>query len=89
MRRRLDPDLVDELMDLWLPIFVEGIDLTREALLGEEMPDARITVYTRRIGDRLAGACLVASSDSMPSLGGHWRSCDHSRRRVAPASQLL
>ena len=66
----LDTGLVDELMDLWLPIFVEGIDLTREALLGEEMPDARITVYTRRIGDRLAGACLVASSDSTPSLGG-------------------
>ena len=66
----LDAGLVDELMELWLPIFVEGIDLTREALLGEEMPDARITVYTRRIGERLAGACLVASSDSMPSLGG-------------------
>ena len=27
-------------------------------------------VFTRRIGERLAGACLVASSDSMPSLGG-------------------
>ena len=66
----LAPVLVDELMELWLPIFVEGIDLTREALLGEEMPYARITVYTRRIDDRLAGACLVASSDSMPSLGG-------------------
>ena len=66
----LDIDLVDELMELWLPIFVEGIDLTREALLGEEMPDARITVYTRRIENRLSGACLVASSDSMPSLGG-------------------
>ena len=66
----LDIDLVDELMDLWLPIFVEGIDLTREALLGEEMPEARITVYTRKIENRLSGACLVASSDSMPSLGG-------------------
>ncbi len=66
----LDIDLVDELMELWLPIFVEGIDLTREALLGEEMPDARITVYTRRIDDTLAGACLVASSESTPSLGG-------------------
>ena len=66
----LDAGLVDELMELWLPIFVEGIDLTREALLGEEMPDARITVYTTRIGDSLAGGCLVASSDSMPSLGG-------------------
>ena len=66
----MDAGLVDELMELWLPIFVEGIDLTREALLGEDMPDARITVYTRRIGERLAGACLVASSDSMPALGG-------------------
>ncbi len=66
----LDPVLVDELMDLWLPIFVDGIDLTREALLGEEVPHSRITVYTRRMDGRLAGACLVASSDSMPSLGG-------------------
>ena len=66
----LDAGLADELMELWLPIFVEGIDLTREALLGEEMPDARITVYTRRFENRLSGACLVASSDSMPSLGG-------------------
>ena len=66
----LDPALVDELMDFWAPIFVEGIDLTRESLLGHESPDARITVYTRRIDGRLAGACLVASSDAMPSLGG-------------------
>ena len=66
----LNPDLVDELMELWLPIFQEGIDLTREALLGEEAPHSRITVYTRRIDGRLAGACLVASSHGMPSLGG-------------------
>ena len=66
----LDPALVDELMDFWAPIFVEGIDLTRESLLGHESPDARITVYTRRIDEEMAGACLVASSDAMPSLGG-------------------
>ena len=66
----LNPDLVDELMELWLPIFQEGIDLTREALLGEEASHSRITVYTRRIDGRLAGACLVASSHGMPSLGG-------------------
>ena len=66
----LDPALVNELMDLWLPIFQEGIDLTREALLGEESPEARIIVHTRRLSGKLAGACLVASSDSMPSLGG-------------------
>lgn len=66
----LDPVLVSELMDLWLPIFQEGIDLTREALLGEESPDARIIVHTRRLNGKLAGACLVASSNSVPSLGG-------------------
>ena len=66
----LNPGLVDELMDFWAPIFVEGIDLTRESLLGHESPDARITVYTRRIDEELAGACLVASSDAMPNLGG-------------------
>ena len=66
----LNPALVDELMEFWAPIFVEGIDLTREALLGGESPDARITVHSRRIDGELAGACLVASSDAMPSLGG-------------------
>ena len=66
----LDPALVDELMDLWLPIFEDGIDLTPEALLGEEVPHSMITVYTQRIAGKLAGACLVASSPSMPDLGG-------------------
>ena len=66
----LDPALVNELMDLWLPIFQEGIDLTREALLGEEAPHSRITVYTRRIDGELAGACLVVSSSALPDLGG-------------------
>lgn len=66
----LDPVLVDELMDLWLPIFEDGIDLTREALLGEEVPHSRITVYTRRIDGELAGACLVVSSPALPDLGG-------------------
>lgn len=66
----LNPSLVDELMDLWLPIFVDGIDLTRESLLGDEMPHSRITVYTRRIEGKLGGACLVVSSDATPSLGG-------------------
>ena len=66
----LDSALVDELMDLWLPIFEDGIDLTREALLGEEVPHSTITVYTRRIAGKLAGACLVASSPALPDLGG-------------------
>ena len=66
----LNPGLVDELIEFWAPIFVEGIDLTRESLLGHESPDARITVYTRRIDEELAGACLVVASDAMPSLGG-------------------
>ncbi|MYE54701.1 MAG: GNAT family N-acetyltransferase [Chloroflexi bacterium] len=66
----LDSALVDELMDLWLPIFEDGIDLTREALLGEEVPHSTITVYTRRIAGKLAGACLVASSPALPGLGG-------------------
>ncbi len=66
----LDSALVDELMDLWLPIFEDGIDLTREALLGEEVPRSTITVYTRRIAGKLAGSCLVASSPALPDLGG-------------------
>ena len=66
----LNANLTDELLDLWLPIFDGAIDLTREALLGEEVPHSRITVYTRRLNGKLAGACLVASSDATPGIGG-------------------
>ncbi|MXY47257.1 MAG: GNAT family N-acetyltransferase [Chloroflexi bacterium] len=66
----LNANLTDELLDLWLPIFDGAIDLTREALLGEEVPHSRITVYTRRLNGRLAGACLLASSHATPSIGG-------------------
>ena len=66
----LNANLTDELLDLWLPIFDGAIDLTREALLGEEAPHSRITVYTRRLNGRLAGACLVASSDATRGIGG-------------------
>ena len=66
----LELSLVDELFDFWLPIFSGTIDLPREALLGCEAPHSRITVYTRRLDGKLAGACLVASSDSLPGLGG-------------------
>ena len=66
----LNANLTDELLDLWLPIFDGAIDLTREALLGEEAPHSRITVYTRRLNGGLAGACLVASSHATPSIGG-------------------
>ena len=66
----LELPLVDELFDFWLPIFGGAIDLPKEALLGYEAPDSRITVYTRRLDGELAGACLVASSDNLPSLGG-------------------
>ncbi len=66
----LNSNLTDELLDLWLPIFDGAIDLTREALLGAEVPHSLITVYTRRLNGRLAGACLVASSHATPSIGG-------------------
>ena len=66
----IEANLVDELFDFWLPIFDGEIDFTPDALLGAELPHSRITVYTRRIGGELAGACLVASSPGMPALGG-------------------
>jgi GNAT superfamily N-acetyltransferase len=66
----LEPGLVDELFAFWEPIFGGSIDVTPETLLGSEGTQSRITVYTRRLGDRLAGACLVASSRTLPALGG-------------------
>ena len=44
--------------------------MTPEVLLGREVPETIITVHVRRLGDKLAGACLVATSRGLPSLGG-------------------
>ena len=66
----LEPALVRELFAFWEPIFGGPIDITPETLLGSEGTHSRITVYTRRLSDKLAGACLVASSATLPALGG-------------------
>ena len=66
----LEPGLVEELFAFWEPIFGGPIDITPETLLGSEGTQSRITVYTRRLGSNLAGACLVASSKTLPALGG-------------------
>lgn len=66
----LEPSLVDELFALWDPIFGDPIDVTPEMLLGSEGTQSRVTVYTRRLEGKLAGACLVASSRTLPALGG-------------------
>ena len=66
----LEPGLVDELFTFWEPIFGGPIDVTPETLLGSEGTHSRITVYTRRLESKLAGACLVASSRTLPALGG-------------------
>ena len=66
----LDTMLVKELFKFWEPIFGGPIDVTQETLLGSEGAQSRVTVYTRRLGSNLAGACLVASSSTLPALGG-------------------
>ena len=66
----LEPQLVDELFDFWLPIFEGQLDVTPDVLLGHELPHSRIIVHTRRLNGKLAGACLVATSEATPSLGG-------------------
>ena len=66
----LEQSLVDELFPFWEPIFGGPIDITPDTLLGSEGAESVIRVYTRRLGERLAGACLVATSRSLPALGG-------------------
>ncbi len=66
----LEPALVDELFAFWLPIFGLPNDLNPETLLGQESPQSPISVYTRRLGERMAGTCLVIRSPAMPELGG-------------------
>ena len=66
----LEPALVDELFEFWLPIFGLPNDLNPETLLGLEQPQSPISLYTRRIDKRMAGTCLVIRSPAMPELGG-------------------
>ena len=66
----LEQPLVEELFAFWEPIFGGPIDITPETLLGSEEAQSLITVYTRRLGDNLAGACLLATSRTLPALGG-------------------
>ena len=66
----LEAQLVEELFEFWLPIFGLPNDLNPETLLGLENPQSFISAYTRRLGDKLAGTCLVIRSQVMPDLGG-------------------
>lgn len=66
----LEPALVNELFEFWLPIFGLPNDLNPETLLGLENPRSLVTVYTRRLDKRMAGTCLVIRSPVMPELGG-------------------
>ena len=66
----LEPALVDELFNFWLPIFGLPNDLNPETLLGLEQPQSPISVYTRRLEKEMAGTCLVLRSPTMPGLGG-------------------
>ena len=85
----LEQSLVDELFAFWEPIFGGPIDVTRETLLGSEGTQSRVTVYTRRLGDNLAGACLVASSRTLPALGGLGEvATSPEARRTGIASEL-
>ncbi len=85
----LESRLVAELFGFWEPIFGGPIDLTRNALLGDEGPQSSIAVYVRRLGDKLAGACLVASSRTLPILGGLGEvATDPEARRSGIATEL-
>ena len=66
----LERMLVEELFGFWEPIFGGPIDITPDTLLGSEGAESVIAVYMRRLGERLAGACLVATSNTLPALGG-------------------
>ena len=63
--------------------------MTPEVLLGHEVPETIITAYIRRLGGKLAGACLVATSKEMPSLGGFGEvATSPDARRSGIATQL-
>lgn len=85
----LEQPLVEELFAFWEPIFGGPIDIAPETLLGSEGAQSLITVYTRRLKGSLAGACLVATSHSLPALGGLGEvATSPQARRSGIASQL-
>ena len=43
----LEPQLVDELFDFWLPIFEGQLDVTPDVLLGHEAPCIHVSSFTR------------------------------------------
>ena len=85
----LETALVDELFEFWLPIFGLPNDLNPETLLGLENPQSLISVYTRRLDEKMAGTCLVVQSPVMPELGGFSEvATSPHARRTGIASQL-
>ena len=85
----LEPALVDELFEFWLPIFGLPNDLNPETLLGLEHPQSLISLYTRRLDEEMTGTCLVIRSPIMPELGGFSEVATSPRaRRTGIASAL-
>ena len=65
----LEADLVDELFQFWVAMFGGPIDVTPEDILRHDSARG-MTVYLRRLSGKLSGACLLATSKGLPSLGG-------------------
>ena len=81
----LEAGLVDELFEFWVANFGGPIDVVPQDLLADE-PARYMTVYLRRLSGRLAGACLLASSKGLPTVGGFGEvatSPDFRRRGIA------
>ena len=66
----LSEELTAELFEFWVEVFGNQPDLTKGVLLGEEQEHNRDTLYLTKLSDKMAGTCVVTTSNRVPILGG-------------------
>ncbi|MDP7578331.1 MAG: GNAT family N-acetyltransferase [SAR202 cluster bacterium] len=64
----ISEDLTDELTEFWDCIFGQNPDVTRGVFLGDEVRDNHNLLYVDRRNGKIAGTCLLTTSQSVSGL---------------------
>ena len=82
-------DLKVELVELWDRALGPITDISNRGLFGQEIEENRNTLYLERRGGKVAGTCLMTTSNAMPTIGifGHVAT-DPAARRSGIATGL-
>ena len=82
-------DLKVELIELWDRALGPITDISNRGLFGQELEENRNILYLERRAGRVVGACLMTTSNAMPTIGtfGHVAT-DPTARRSGIATSL-